>query len=271
VNRPPRLLTLLMALLALVGPPAASAQTFPKLSGYIVDEADLLPPADEAALDAKLAAFEARSKRQLVVATVSDLGGADIADYGVRLGRAWGIGSKDRNDGAIFLIAPNERRMRIEVGYGLEPVLTDAMAGRIIRDTVTPRFKDGDFVGGISAGTDAIITQIELPPEEARARAAAAEVDRGSAGAAIAFFVVFLLIIFVLVIVPLMLAGKRGKKYRRRSQPWGAPVIIWGGGSDWPRGSKGSGWGGGGFGGFGSGGFSGGGGSFGGGGASGGW
>lgn len=265
-----RLWTLaLVALLAAAGVPSAWAQDFPKLTGRVVDQANLLPPADEAALVAKLAAFEGRSKRQLVVATVSDLGGADIADYGVRLGRAWGIGQKESNNGAIFLIAPNDRRMRIEVGYGLEPVLTDAMSGRIIRDTVTPAFKAGDFVDGINAGTDAIIEQIELPPEEARARAAAAEANSGESGAAGAFFVFFWILIFFLVILPILRGRGRGKKHRGRSSPWGAPVIIWGSGSNSGWGSGGgSSWGSGG-GGFG--GFSGGGGSFGGGGASGGW
>lgn len=260
----------LAVLLGAAAAAPAAAQEFPKLTGRVVDSADLLPPADEAALDSKLAAFEARSKRQLVVATVADLGGTDIADYGVRLGRLWGLGTKDANDGAIFLIAPNERRMRIEVGYGLEPVLTDAMSGRIIRDVVTPRFKADDFVGGIVAGTDAIIEQIELPPEEARTRAAAAE-RSGDGGAAGMFFLIFWLLILFLVVLPILRGRRRGRKHRGRRSPWGAPVIVWGsGGSNWGGGSSWGG-GGGGFGGGGFGGFSGGGGSFGGGGASGGW
>lgn len=261
-----RPITVLLAF-ALFGA-AAAAQDFPPLSGRVVDQADLLPPADEAALTAKLEAFEARTKQQLVVATVTSLNGRDIAEYGTALGRAWGIGTAERNDGVVFLIAPSERRMRIEVGYGLEPVLTDALSGRIIRDSVTPAFKAGDFVGGINAGIDAIMTQIELPPEEARARAAGAEQSRPS-GAAIAFFTLFwlfvALIIFITIIRALRSGGKRYRK--RKNSPWGAPVIIWGD-SDWGGGRGSGGWGGGGFGG---GGFSGGGGSFGGGGASGGW
>ncbi|MBA4748979.1 MAG: TPM domain-containing protein, partial [Sphingopyxis sp.] len=90
---------------------AAAAQDFPKLSGRVVDQAELLPPADEAALTDKLAAFEARSKQQVVVATVASLNDRDISDYGTQLGRAWGIGAAGRNDGVLFLIAPNERKM----------------------------------------------------------------------------------------------------------------------------------------------------------------
>lgn len=261
-----RALSLILA--AALFAPLAAAQDFPPLSGRVVDQADLLPPAEEAALAAKLEAFEARTKQQVVVATVTGLNGRDIAEYGTALSRAWGIGTAERNDGVVFLIAPNQRRMRIEVGYGLEPVLTDALSGRIIRDTVTPAFKAGDYIGGINAGVDAIITQIELPPEEARARATGAE-QSGPSGAAIAFFTLFWLLVALFIFITIIRALRSGgKRYRKRkNSPWGAPVIIWGD-SDWGSGRSSGGWGGGGFGG---GGFSGGGGSFGGGGASGGW
>lgn len=270
----------LSGLLLLFAAPAA-AQSFPKLAGSpVVDQADIIPAAEEAALNAQLLDLEKRTGHQLVVATVKDLEGRDVADYGYRLGREWRIGDAERDDGVVFLIAPNERRMHIAVGLGLEPVLTDAMSGRIIRDTITPRFKDGDFPGGIQAGVDAIAEQIELPPEEAaaRAKAAAAEerdrADEGNFGGL--FFLGFIILIFF-VIPWLTSRGGRGKKRRRRRKdsPWGAaPIIIWGDDDDWGGwgGGGGSSWGGGGgFGGGGFGGFSGGGGSFGGGGASGGW
>ena len=260
-----RLVALVWLALVPVGG-AVMAQDLPKLTGRVFDQADLLPPADEAALTAELADFEARTQQQLVVATVADLGGRDVADYGVRLGRAWGIGTSEQDNGVIFLIAPNERRMRIEVGYGLEPVLTDALSGRIIRDVVTPRFKANDYVGGINAGTDAIMQQIELPPEQARAIAAAAERERdGDRSGAGIFFLAFWLLVLFLVVIPILRGRRRGKRYRRKRSPWGAPVIIWGGGH------SSGGWGGGGGFGGGFGGFSGGGGGFGGGGASGGW
>ncbi len=264
----------LSGLLLLASP--ATAQTFPKLAGNpVVDQADIIPAGEEAALNTQLLELEKKTGHQLVVATVSDLEGRDVADYGYRLGREWQIGDAEKDDGVVFLIAPNERRMHIAVGLGLEPVLTDAMSGRIIRDTVTPRFKANDYPGGIQAGVNAIAEQIQLSPEEAAARAQAAaaqerdRADDGNFGGL--FFVGF--IIFIFFILPMLARiGRRGKK-RRRGRPWDAPIIIWGG-DDWGGGSGGSSWGGGSWGGGsggGFGGFSGGGGSFGGGGASGGW
>ena len=135
----------------------ALAQDFPKLTGRVVDAANIIPPDVEASLDAKLTAFEQRSQRQLVVATVPSLDGYEISDYGYQLGRAWGLGDKQRNDGAILLVAPNERKVRIEVGYGLEPVLTDGYSALIIQNTILPKFKAGDMPGGIVAGTDAMV------------------------------------------------------------------------------------------------------------------
>lgn len=261
--------------LSLLATPAL-AQSFPELSGRVVDQADIIPPAEEAALTAQLDQLETATGRQLVVATVNDLEGNDVADYGYRLGREWGIGDVEKDDGVVFLIAPNERRMHIAVGYGLEPVLTDALSGRIIRDVVTPRFKDGDLPGGIQAGVDAIAEQIQLPPEEAAARVAkveAQERDRADDGNIGGLFFVAFIVIFFFILPMISAFGRRGKRHRR-NRPWGgAPIIIWGD-SDWGGGGSSS-WGGGGSswggGGGGFGGFSGGGGSFGGGGASGGW
>jgi uncharacterized protein len=265
----------LTGLLVLAGP--AAAQTFPKLAGNpVVDQADIIPAAEEAALNTQLLDLEKTTGHQLVVATVSDLEGNDVSEYGYKLGRAWGIGDEAKDDGVVFLIAPNERRMNIAVGLGLEPVLTDALSGRIIRDVVTPKFKAGDMPGGIQDGVNAIAQQIQLPPEEAAARAAAADAaerDRANDGNFGGLFFVGFIILIFFVLPMLSRLGRRGKK-RGKGRPWDAPIIIWGGGDDdhWGGGGWGGGggssWGGGG-GGFG--GFSGGGGSFGGGGASGGW
>lgn len=263
-------------LLALLMAVPVAAQTFPQLTGRVVDQADIIPPAEEADLTAQLEQLEKTTGHQLVVATVNDLEGQDVADYGYRLGRAWGIGGKEENDGVVFLIAPNERRMNISVGYGLEPILTDALSGRIIRDQVTPRFKDGDYPGGIQAGVNAIAQQIALPPEEAVARAAAAakaERDRADDGSFGGFIFIGFIILFFFVLPMLSAFGRRGRRHRKH-RPWGAaPIIVWGD-HDWGGGGgHRSSWGGGGgwSGGGGFGGFSGGGGSFGGGGASGGW
>ncbi|MEP7350039.1 MAG: TPM domain-containing protein [Sphingorhabdus sp.] len=256
--------TLLVAVCLLIGLPA-SAQTFPKLTGRVVDQANLLDPAQEAALAAKLAALETQSQRQFVVATIADLEGYDDSDYGYRLGRAWGIGGKERNDGLLLLIAPKDRKVRIEVGYGLEGIMTDALSHRIIQDRILPAFRSGDYPGGIDAGVDSVITQLQLPPEEAAKIAAAAGQQTRSQNSEGEFGgLIFLLFIFFFFILPVIMSFARGGKKHRRSG-YSGPVIIWGGGSDWGGGSSGSSsWGGGG-------GFSGGGGSFGGGGASGGW
>ncbi len=249
-----------LALLGLIFAAPTHAQTFPELTGRVVDAANLLSPEQEKAIDGKLAALEKQSQRQLVVVTIADLGGYEIADYGFRLGDHWGIGDKERDDGVLLIVAPKERKVRIEVGYGLEGVLTDALSGRIIRDAIIPRFKADDYPGGISAGVDAIVNQLLLPPEEAQKVAQQAEQagSRDSGNTEALFFILFILFFFVL---PMLMRGRFGRAYRRGA----APVILWGptigglGGTS--RG--GGGWSGGGF--------SGGGGGFGGGGASGGW
>jgi uncharacterized protein len=262
-------LLLLLLLCLLAGP--AFAQQIPQLTGRVVDNANLLSPADEAALSAKLEALEQTTSRQLVVATIPDLQGYPIEDYGYRLGQAWRIGQEKANNGVILIVAPNERRVRIEVGLGMEPIVTDALSGLIIRNQITPLFKAGDYVGGINAGADALIQQLQAPPEEAEQRILAAQQAQGRQQASDGdggsiFPLIFWGLVLFFVILPMLRGGRRGRKYRRRGG--GFPVIIWGpGGGGW--GSGGGGWGGGGGGGFG--GFSGGGGGFGGGGASGGW
>lgn len=255
-------LALLLALLAW-GP--ARADDFPPLTGRVVDAAHILQPAEISALDAKLKDLEIQSQRQLVVATVPSLNGTDIQDYGYRLGRAWGIGSKARNDGVILIVAPTERKVGIETGYGLEGIITDALSATIINQHIVPRFKAHDYAGGINAGVDDLITQLRLPPDEARAvaekakaqlvRQAKPHVDFGG--------VVFLIILLVFFVLP-ALRWLRGGGSRYGGGVWIIPTGGWGGGG-W-GGGGGSGWGGGD-----DGGFSGGGGSFGGGGASGDW
>lgn len=265
---------LLMAMLLVLTGQSAFAQTFPKLTGRVVDQANLLDPAQEAALTAKLEGLETRTNRQLVVTTLNSLEGYEISDYGYRLGRHWAIGQdgegeSEKDNGAILIVAPNERKMRIEVGYGLEPVLTDGLSSSIIRNDITPAFKAGDFPAGINAGVDRIVTQLELPADKAaKVAAAAQQQQRKSGDEGIPFgAIIFLFFIIFFVILPIIrsLSGG-GKKHRRRG--YGGPVIIWGGGGSGWGGSSGGGssFGGGGFGGFSSGG-----GSFGGGGASGGW
>ncbi|WP_448582708.1 TPM domain-containing protein [Thermaurantiacus sp.] len=252
---------LLLALLLLLAGPAFG-QSFPALTGRVVDAAKLLPPEAEARLTAKLAALEtATGGTQLVVATIPDLEGLEISDYGYRLGRHWGIGQKGANNGVILLVAPNERRVRVEVGYGLEPILTDALSALIIQERILPALRAGNFAGGIEAGADALIEQLQLPPEEAERRAAAARAARASEDGEISFSTILFFVILLFAIWLVIRSSGGGSGGGRRRGPAG-PIIIWGPGM--------GGFGGGFSGGFG-GGFSGGGGSFGGGGASGGW
>ncbi len=247
----------LLMLVAMLFALPASAQTFPPLAGRVTDAANIIPDDREATLTAKLAGVEQASGRQFVVATIPDLQGYPIEDYGYRLGRFWKIGEKGTNSGILLIIAPNERKVRIEVGYGLEPIMTDALSAIIIHRQILPAFKAGDMPAGIDAGADAIIAQLKLPPDEAakRAQQLAAQPESKIDIGTIIFIIIFLLF-FVL---PLFRRMRGGRSYGS------GPVIIWGGGGDWGGGSSGgSSWGDGG-------GFSGGGGSFGGGGASGSW
>ncbi len=154
---------------------AQAAPKFPALTGRVVDDAHILSPATVGDLDGKLAALEAKTSRQLVVVTLPSLQGYEISDYGYQLGRAWGIGQAKLNNGVLLIVAPNEHRVRIEVGYGLEPILTDALSEVIIQQAVLPKFRTGDFNGGVEAGVDALVQQLSLDPSAAEAKAAAAE------------------------------------------------------------------------------------------------
>ena len=271
------LAVLWLALIALAAP--ASAQTFPKLTGRVVDEAHLLRPEQILDITSKSEALQAQTGRQFVVATVPNLEGRTIEDYGYRLGRAWGIGQKGKDDGVILLVAPNEKKVRIETGYGARVFLTDAVSSIIIREAVLPHFRQNppDYAGGIAAGANEIIKQMSLPPAEAQKNVAAADQSQQrrqhSGGGELPLIFWAMIIGFVLLSVA---RRSRGRRYRTRSSgisPW---VVLWGL-NELGRGSRGSGgwgggsWGGGGGGGWGGGGFSGGGGSFGGGGASGSW
>lgn len=268
--------TIIIALaIVLFALPALAAPTFPKLSGRVVDEANLLSPASEAALTQKLEALETATGRQLVVATLPSLQGLEIEEYGYQLGRAWKLGGEKTDDGAVLIVAPNERKVRIEVGYGLEPVLTDALSSVIIQSAILPKFKAGDMEGGVVAGTDALIQQLSLPDEAAKAQVAQAA-EKPRAEGPPKWILVLLVFGFVFMLISMMRAGRggrramRGRDGRRRRRYDDdddnlTPLIIGGILGHMLGGGGGGGWSGGG------GGFSGGGGSFGGGGASGGW
>ena len=264
-------LTVLILAVFAMASVALAAPKFPPLTGRVVDNAHVLSPETVQKLDGELAQLEAQTGHQLVVATVPDLQGYEIEDYGYQLGRTWALGKKGVNDGVILLVAPKERKVRIEVGYGLEPVLTDALTSVILQTKVLPQFKQGRMEQGIVDGAESIIQQLALPADQAQAVAQQAAdqpraQQRGPSSAHIPVFFVILIIFWVLSGV-LGVFGRRGRR-GGGGLWWLLPLLLSssgrrGGGDDWG--------GGGGGGGFGGGGFGGGGGSFGGGGSSGSW
>ncbi len=138
-----------------------STPVFPGLTGRVVDKAELLSLEQESNLSAKLLALEAASSSQLVVVTLPDLQGYDIAQFAITLARHWKIGQAEKDNGALLVIAVKERKIRIEVGYGLEGVLTDATSASIIRNEIQPAFRNGNYDSGINHGIDAIIATIK--------------------------------------------------------------------------------------------------------------
>lgn len=159
-----------LALALLWATQAFASPTFPAYSpDGVVDAAGVLSAATRADLEAEAAELRRTTGRELMVVTLPSLQGVAIEDYGYQLGRAWGVGDADRDDGVLLIIAPNERKVRIEVGYGLEPVLTDALASTIIQSSVLPKLRKRDFDGGALAGALAIDQQLRLPDGQARA------------------------------------------------------------------------------------------------------
>lgn len=264
-----------LALLLLLPATVHAALSFPKFTGLVTDAANVISPDQQAALEAKLQAFQKQTGRQLVVATIPDLQGDDIADYGYQLGRSWGVGLKGADNGAILIVAPKERKVRVEVGYGLEPVLTDAFSSVVIQQAIIPRFKQGDMAGGISAGVDALTQQLSLPDDQAKAKLAAAvkqydQAHRARQGGHIPVGAIIWLVVVGVVVVSHL--GRRAGRARYYGGGGGSnwPIWLWAASEIMDNNNHGGGsWGGGGWMG---GGFSGGGGgSFGGGGASGSW
>jgi uncharacterized protein len=247
---------LLSFLLLLITSPLARALEVPPLRGRVNDYAGVMSQDQVRTLESQLAQFEQETGHQIAVLTVPTLAGEDIEGFSIRVAESWKIGKKGFDNGVILLVAVKDRKLRLEVGYGLEGVLPDAIADRIIRDYIVPRFRAQDYAGGVIAGIDAVqkVIKQEPLPESARKPNQAPRSGFNSLAMFAIAFVIFALMAFS--------SGRRS-----RNQMWSGrgrryPPIFWGGG----------GFGGGGFGGGGSGGgFSGGGGGFGGGGASGSW
>ena len=232
-----RIVCIGLFLLLICGVPASAATSFPPLTGRVVDNAHILSPSAIQSLDQQLAAYENGTSNQVVVATIPSLHGDSIDDYGYQLGRAWHIGQKGKNNGVLLIVAPVERKVRIEVGYGLEPVLTDAASSEIVNEVILPDFRAGRMEQGVVDGTGAILSVLggkamPLPAEQSGGQVSGLEI-----------FLFFLFVLFAI------------------RHPYIAMYFLM---SNQPSRFGGSSSGGGG-------GFSGGGGSFGGGGASGSW
>jgi len=177
----------------------------------VVDEANILDEATRAALTQKLADLEAKTTDQLVVVTLKSLQGTSIEDFGYQLGRHWRIGQKDKNNGVLLIVVPSERRVRIEVGYGLEGTLTDAVSRLIIENGIVPRFRANDFAGGITRGVDDIISVLTGDAEEWKQRAAkrpdTVSTTTSTKSDSIWTVIVIVLIIVILVVICATLLG----------------------------------------------------------------
>ena len=239
---------------------------------WVSDTADMLSAGEENALTGRLSSYAESSSTQIVVVTIPSLDGYAASEYATELGRQWGVGQSQYNNGVVLLVSRDDREVFIATGYGIEGAIPDAVAARIVRNVIIPQFKRGDFFEGISQAVDALVDASDGEYE-------ATDVATGDGLPELVVFVVFLIVLIVIIVI-IVNMGKGssggGKRRRRRN----SPVIIWGGGghrTGWGSSSgswgSGGGFGGGSFGGggFGGGGFSGGGGSFGGGGAGGSW
>ncbi|WP_236422127.1 TPM domain-containing protein, partial [Pseudomonas syringae] len=178
-------------LLACVGV-AQAALTFPALTGRVVDSAQMIDPAVRQQITDQLQALEQSRGDQIVVVTVPDLQGVPIEDYGYQLGRQWGIGQKGKDNGALLIVARDERKLRIEVGYGLEGVLTDAQSWVIINQVIAPKFKAGNFSQGISDGVSAMVQVVGGEPLAVPAHVADANFAKDNPGFSIGLFVLLI-------------------------------------------------------------------------------
>lgn len=288
---------LLLVLFCLLTRPLQAAPEFPQPSGRVVDQGELLSPAAEAQLTERLDMHEQQTGNQLVVVTLPSLEGNNIEDYGYQLGRHWGIGQQGEDNGALLIVSRDDRKVRIEVGYGLEGSLTDALSSAIIHQRILPQFRQGDFESGIEQGVEAMLGILDGDAEEisklSKSRPAQSASDLEALFAPFTILGVFagnlLMGRFGVKAIPFVSAGLfplvwwlSGSLGLAAVVAIAVAVFMFGAGGGGGRGGRGyrsptrggyyggyGGLGGGGFGG--GGGFSGGGGSFGGGGASGGW
>jgi uncharacterized protein len=275
----PLLRTFWLGAALLLAPGIAYAQdyNFPKLTGRVVDEANILDATMRADFESRLADLEAKTSSQFVVVTLSSLRGRTIEEYGYQLGRYWGIGQKGSNNGVLLIVAPKERKVRIEVGYGLEGTFPDAIASVIVQNSILPRFRANDYPGGIKRGVDDIVKVMSGDATEFKRPATERNSTNSAFGTFFSILFAFLFstpgLIFLLFFMHFFFIGvvKLGEwlglippRPKRKKSNW-SWIDSTGSGS---YSGSGSGWS---SSGSSGGGFSGGGGSFGGGGSSGSW
>ena len=245
---------------------AQNIQTIAPSGKWVTDAGNFLSASERSILERKLSGYADSTSSQIILVTVPDLGGYDPQEYALTLGREWKVGQAGKDNGVVILISREERAIRIEIGYGLEGVIPDVFASRVVRDVITPAFKAGEFFQGLNSAVDIMMAAAS---GEFQAEEMARETGRGINPA-----VLYLIFIFVFMIISAM-RNKGGGKGGNRTHHNNIPMILWGSalGGRGGGGFGGGGFGGGGFGGggFGGGGFGGGGGGFGGGGAGGSW
>jgi uncharacterized protein len=246
--------------LALVSTLAWAAITLPELRGRITDEAGLITPEDREVIETQLKELEQKSTDQVAVVTLNSLQDVTIEEFGLELGRKWGIGQKDKDNGIVLVVAPNERKVRIEVGSRLESQMTDAMSSIIINNGILPAFRRGDFSGGIRAGVrdinDVLLGDAEAVKDRAKGGLPGPGLDYEAL-----IFMALLLAIFIFVFYQQYKLAQQlpadVRRGRRRQQRWdnnGGVIIVPGDSGGWSGGGGGGGWsgGGGGFSGGGS-------------------
>ena len=239
-----------VAVLLAVWVPAAQAQrAIPPPGQWVTDQAGLLTPTEAQTLTQTLRFYADSTSTQIIVVTVPDLGGADIATYATELGQQWGVGQQGKDNGVVILVSRDDRQVFIATGFGLEGAIPDVVAGRIVREIITPNFKQGRFYAGLAGAVDALILAAagEFTADGPTPSYTPQDNEQDVFGL---LFVVFIIILFVISAMRNRGGGGGGRRYRRRhGEP---PVIIWGG--VWGSSGGSGGFGGGGFGGGGFGG-----------------
>lgn len=228
-----------LVILLVIAAPVFAAINFPALSGRVVDDAHILSPSVITGLSQKLEDYERGTSNQLVVVTLASLGGYEISDYGYQLGRKWQIGQKGKDNGVLLIIAPVEHKVRIEVGYGLEELLTDAAASKIIHNIILPDFRDGKIEQGVIDGTQAILDVLGgkgIPPQIGNEKPSVIQLI-------ITLFLMFIFFRFAIrhpFMTAVMFSNTSFRSGSSRSGGWSSGGFSGGGGSFGGGGASGS-------------------------------